>query len=221
MLSIWVLEEIRVFEKSLASRLMKRHFIRVVDSWKDLRAGLASVTHKHVNSQSKIGRQILFLAGDPKGDILKIPSLIDETILVKDKHSCGSVEGVESFKNMDSNKILDYILEQERKLNGTLVTQKVDEYTYQDLSLDYAQFRVRSLISEEYNDLSHKEALLLRLFLEKPEIIHTREEIGKKVWGGAKVSPRTIDSQISRLRKKLCNSEISIENEYSLGYIMR
>lgn len=67
--------------------------------------------------------------------------------------------------------------------------------------------------------LSLKEAKLLRLFLQSAGKPLSRSDIMTVIWDTTKVSPRTIDCHISRLRKKLQHFPISIEGKYGGGYM--
>ncbi len=67
--------------------------------------------------------------------------------------------------------------------------------------------------------LSFKEAKLLRFFMQSAGISLSRNDILSKVWENVRVSPRTIDCHISRLRKKLVDAPIRIESIYGGGYI--
>ncbi|MBI2603612.1 MAG: winged helix-turn-helix transcriptional regulator [Deltaproteobacteria bacterium] len=69
--------------------------------------------------------------------------------------------------------------------------------------------------------LSLKEAKLLRLFLQSAGKPFSRSDIMSVIWDNTKVSPRTIDCHISRLRKKLLHSPLSIEGIYGGGYVLR
>lgn len=66
-----------------------------------------------------------------------------------------------------------------------------------------------------------KEAQLLKLFFERPGSCLTREEISAAVWTGVKVTPRTIDSHVCRLRKRLREAAIEIQSIYGDGYRLK
>ena len=91
---------------------------------------------------------------------------------------------------------------------------------FRDVSLDMARLRVTIEPSEDPQNLSPKEALLLKVFLDSPGVCLSRDEIRDKVWDDIKVAPRTIDSHISRLRRRLEGAEVTIESVYGGGYML-
>lgn len=92
-------------------------------------------------------------------------------------------------------------------------------FHYKNIALDMDQSCVRVLPEDEPVALPTKEARLLRLFMNHPGRCLSREELCKEIWGSVRVSPRTVDSHISRLRKRLSYADIQIENIYGDGYV--
>lgn len=76
------------------------------------------------------------------------------------------------------------------------------------------------LPEKEKVPLTHKEAKLLRLLMEKYPEHASREEINHFVWQGAKISPRSIDCHISRLRKRIEGAELDVTCVYGQGYLL-
>ncbi|MAN80999.1 MAG: phosphate regulon transcriptional regulatory protein PhoB [Rhodospirillaceae bacterium] len=77
--------------------------------------------------------------------------------------------------------------------------------TYADLSMDLEEHRVYR--GEDQVRLGPTEFRLLRVFLEKPGRVYSREQLLDRVWGrDIYVESRTVDVHIRRLRKAL-NSE--------------
>ena len=67
--------------------------------------------------------------------------------------------------------------------------------------------------------LSPTEFLILKLFVKEPGRFYSRDEIQSFVWGDNEpVSARTIDVNISRLRKKLGNYGANIVSCPGTGY---
>lgn len=91
---------------------------------------------------------------------------------------------------------------------------------YRDLELDCDHFVVRQMPEGEDIFLPAKEARILKVMMEHPEQCLKRELLQETVWGSLKVSPRTIDSHISRLRKRLATFGIDIQNVYGGGYLL-
>lgn len=70
--------------------------------------------------------------------------------------------------------------------------------------------------------LSPKEARILETLLERLGQCVTRQEISNLVWPGIYVSDRTLDSHVSRIRRKLQSSlECKIDAVYGKGYCLR
>ncbi|MFK7872276.1 MAG: winged helix-turn-helix domain-containing protein [Oligoflexales bacterium] len=91
---------------------------------------------------------------------------------------------------------------------------------YKDLWYEKTHQRFRVMGQEDIT-LSPKEAHLIQLFMQTPSRCVSREIIREKVWDGRVVSPRTIDSHISRVRRHLDGSEVVIDSIYGDGYVMR
>ena len=88
---------------------------------------------------------------------------------------------------------------------------------YGDIELDTVRKRV--VISDEKIELTRKEYEILRLLLENPGKIFSREEILGKVWEkDVIVTNRTVDVNITRLRSKLGKYGASLKNKTGYGY---
>lgn len=92
---------------------------------------------------------------------------------------------------------------------------------FKDVQLDCERFQIRLLPGDKAHTLPLKEAQILRMLLESPGVCVSRERIIERLWDGISVTPRTIDSHISRLRRRLEGSETQIESVYGGGYILR
>ena len=93
---------------------------------------------------------------------------------------------------------------------------------YKDIYLDTEKNVVGTLPeTSEKIDLTLTESRILRLLLLHHGKCLSREKIRLEIWCGAKVSPRTIDSHVSRLRKHLSYAETTIESVYGGGYLLR
>ncbi|RAR47455.1 winged helix-turn-helix domain-containing protein [Flavobacterium lacus] len=78
------------------------------------------------------------------------------------------------------------------------------------------------LLASNEISLSKKEVELLTLFVENPNKIIKREELSKKVWEDHGVFVgRSLDTYISKLRKKLSEDEsIKLTNVHGIGYVL-
>ena len=61
----------------------------------------------------------------------------------------------------------------------------------------------------------------ISLLLERPNSCFTREHISSVLWSHEVNKSRCIDAHISRLRKKLVDTEVYIEAVYGGGYVLR
>lgn len=73
------------------------------------------------------------------------------------------------------------------------------------------------LIDDEEVVLTKKEYDLLLFLLNKPNFIHSREDIINQVWGKS-VTTRTVDTNIMRLRQKLGKYGDNIYTRMGFGY---
>ena len=74
-------------------------------------------------------------------------------------------------------------------------------------------------VDDKRIELTLKEFELLRLFLEKPGIVHSREQLFLRVWGESYVGEtRTLDMHIRTLRQKLGVYGDMIETVRGIGY---
>jgi DNA-binding response OmpR family regulator len=99
--------------------------------------------------------------------------------------------------------------------------QKVDQIEVGDLSISVPGQRVfvRNSQSEKPIDLTSLEFRILRLLAGRPDCLFTREQLIDQIWGvGTYISDRTVDTHISRLRKKLLNSSVRIDTVFGEGY---
>ena len=78
------------------------------------------------------------------------------------------------------------------------------------------------LLASNEISLSKKEVELLTLFVANPNKIIKREELSKKVWEDHGVFVgRSLDTYISKLRKKLSDDEsIKLTNVHGIGYVL-
>jgi DNA-binding response OmpR family regulator len=109
---------------------------------------------------------------------------------------------------------VDGVMRRSRPRGGVVIR-------YRDLTLDFERFEVVLAAQDDAQSLPLKEAQLLKLFLEHPGQCLSRERIKAALWSGVKVTPRTIDSHVSRLRKRLQEAEVGIESVYGGGYVLR
>ena len=94
---------------------------------------------------------------------------------------------------------------------------KPDVLTYRGLSMDIAQKRVT--INGEDVSLTKKEFEILKLLLKSPGKVFSREDILAKIWSDeVYVLDRTVDVNITRLRKKIGDYGKCIITRLGYGY---
>lgn len=96
---------------------------------------------------------------------------------------------------------------------------------HRDSSLQYKSIRVdlhrlKVSIAGVSEPLTLRESQLLRYFIENRKRCIPREELQDQVWQ-QKVAPRTVDSQVSKLRRRLAQSGVMIESVYGGGYVLQ
>ncbi|MBF0440782.1 MAG: winged helix-turn-helix domain-containing protein [Oligoflexales bacterium] len=113
-----------------------------------------------------------------------------------------------------SNQIRVIVEGSDKDLSNNIVS-------YKNICLDGDRLQLKILPDDSYIGVTLKEARILKLFIGNVGRCISRDEIKKKIWEDMSISYRTIDSHISRLRKRLQYSEASIESIYGGGYIFK
>jgi len=122
----------------------------------------------------------------------------------------------------------------EAELNGDefLLSRRVDDLLnrrdkryahvvqYKGVKLDVLNSIISFVDEDRDESIPRKETLILKVLFENPGSCTSREGLQESVWSGAVVSPRTINSHVSRLRKRLSSSGLTIESVYGGGYIL-
>lgn len=104
-----------------------------------------------------------------------------------------------------------------RRYKDATKTGKSDIISYETLELNPLNKKV--LVESEEVSLTKKEFELLKLFLENRNRVFSREEILTRVWADEDgVLNRTIDVNITRLRKKIGQYEHNIVTRLGYGY---
>ena len=95
------------------------------------------------------------------------------------------------------------------------LNKNLKNYIHKDVELDIEKYSVK--IKGDNINLARKEFDLLKLLINQPGKVYTREEILNDVWGNdIHVVARTIDVHINRLRDKL--GQKFIETIKGIGY---
>lgn len=91
---------------------------------------------------------------------------------------------------------------------------------YKDLSVNSQRMTISVDGSAEQQALSVTELRLMTLLLDNAGRCLSRDDIRVAVWDGMALSLRTIDTHISRLRKKLSASGVELNSVYGGGYVL-
>jgi two-component system, OmpR family, alkaline phosphatase synthesis response regulator PhoP len=78
--------------------------------------------------------------------------------------------------------------------------------------------RQEASLDDVFIPLTAKEAGMLRLFVENPGRVLTRDIILERVWAETYITDRTIDSHVKELRKKLPPLSKMLKTVYGTGY---
>ena len=90
-----------------------------------------------------------------------------------------------------------------------------------DIEIDRVAGRMRVLATAVDEPLTPKEIRIISVLSGVLNHAITREELIKKVWLGTHVSANTVDSHMSRLRKKIDQSfECRLETQYGCGWTL-
>ncbi len=219
MLAIWIVEDARSWQYSLSSSVVNTHLVHIISELADL--------SERGPDKNYAGPKVLILDLDYLAQDNVSYAADFSCIIAVSKRFRGILESeregiitIELERGLAAAELLTILSRIESRVCKKNRSQTGAFLQYQDLELDLATFEVRCHSGKGFATvLSQKEARLLGHFLQNPERLIPREEIRQEVWAGLSVSPGTIDSQISRLRKKIEGAEVTIENSYGNGFI--
>jgi DNA-binding response OmpR family regulator len=69
--------------------------------------------------------------------------------------------------------------------------------------------------------LTPKEYDIIKVFMERPDVLITKADLLNLLWRDVYVDPNNIDTHMFHLRKKLIDSSTKIQTKKGLGYILR
>lgn len=121
-------------------------------------------------------------------------------------------------KPFSSNKLINLIRSLLRSSNLILRNNIIK---FKEISIDLSTYRVIS--NNKIIHLGPIEFNILKLLIESPKIIFSRQEIIKRIWLGNKnIDKRTVDVHINRIRKSIMyqDSQVFIKTIRSSGYCL-
>ena len=123
---------------------------------------------------------------------------------------------------------VDYIVKpfEPLELKARVVTRLADRpapalLRVGELEADVSSYRAYEYSGDKKTELhlTQIEFKLLKLFLENPRQLYTREQLLDLIWGEeVYVDHRTVDAHISRLRKKITSENTAIKSVHGQGY---
>ena len=91
--------------------------------------------------------------------------------------------------------------------------------SYGEIEFDPGLSRI--IVNDEFEELTRKECEILKLIINNPGKIFSREDILKKIWGReTKIELRTVDVHITRIRSKMGEFSHYLKNKAGFGYYL-
>lgn len=222
MVTLWVCEKIKRWEKSLIARLCNKYPVFLVEGLEKLVQPFSIKSGPVLKGHLLIDLDSLCLAVDEAKKIntsiktsgyklllsRSFPPAKHQNLLMPLDRSEYCLHPEDALLNVLPH--LNKSAKQDNHMHGSI--------RYKTVEFSFEKMFLRSLPDGEPESLPLKEARLLKVLLQNPTKVWTRQELQDAVWDKLKVSPRTIDSHISRLRKKLQYTDINIESKYGGGY---
>ncbi len=101
------------------------------------------------------------------------------------------------------------------------LSSKQKVFTFEDLCIDLEKMSVEIVQKNSQRillDLTPFEFKILKLLVNRPGQVFSRDHIIDRVWGGKSMTSRTIDTHVSHLRSKMMSSVVQIETVLGAGY---
>lgn len=211
---IWVLERPRPPTESTPALLQGDFAVRAFAS---LRSFLRLAPLRGRLPDLLVVRSVDFV-----DDLNNLESLLSLRYEAVPRLYLGSVEGFmpaaadASIFSTDDRNQLPFVVQELLRFDGPRGSASLVQL--HDLILDTAGHRLRLLPDGEWVRLTPKEGQILRQFLSNPDHCLSHEDLVQAVWKDIRVSPRSMASHISRLRRYLQGSQLKIRNVYGGGY---
>ncbi|RYZ60290.1 MAG: winged helix family transcriptional regulator [Proteobacteria bacterium] len=208
---VWVIEKPGRLENSIASILQGDVAVRAFASVRNfLKLGrLSSVQPK----------AILIDGDDFASDVENLEKLI-EIHWGESKIVVVASEGIKTHSGtffVPKSSFLELPFVMQRLLHNEK-PEKTRFTVMNDLCLDFEGNRLRVLPEGEWMHLTLKEAQILRHLIRFQNRFLSHEDLCNEIWKDVKVSPKSVSSHMSRLRRNLLASQLTIESIYGGGY---
>ena len=197
---VWLLERPTGVSTRLSSNIQGSFPVRLIASYNSL------LSLQRLKGRREVPSIVLVNSQDYSDEIgLLVENNFRKSWVV---HFKGSTKAVHGRTCLDENH-LPFLIDE--LLSNNLPVQK-------DLNIDFESMTLFLEAESLSIPLSHKEAKILKVLMEADSAAISRDDLILGVWDGGKISRSTLDSQISRLRKKLDPTKVVIENVYGGGY---
>lgn len=208
---VWVIEKPGRLEQSIASVLHGDVAVRVFASIKNF---------LKLGRLSSIKPQAIVIHGDDfAGDVENLEKLIEihwpESKIVVVASQALHASSPAYFVARDSFPELPFLMQ---RLLHREQSEESRFMVLDDLCLDFEGNRLRILPEGDWMHLTLKEAQILRHLIRFQNRFLSHEDLCNEIWKDVKVSPKSVSSHISRLRRNLIASHLTIESIYGGGY---
>ena len=113
--------------------------------------------------------------------------------------------------------VMEMVARVKAVLRRTAKEEKNNEITVGNITLKEAEHKV--IADGEKVELTHKEFEMLRLFMQNPNLVFSRDKLMSEIWGIDYVGEtRTVDMHIKTLRQKLGGAGSQIKTVIGVGY---
>lgn len=223
MYTLWILEKHDQSKRSIASILMGDHAVRVFTSLKSLRLIVSLGVNRPPDvviidaddiSTANFDLQALGFADEVRRPILCVAERPYQNSWITDEINHFLVWVPKPINPFEFNRFLATFGKQKPGPENAHIR-------FKNIELDCESLTLVNKDSDTKTFLTLKEAKILKLLLTNPHSCLSRDTIASLIWNDVRVTPRTIDSYISRIRAKLCEAEFSIHSIYGDGYILR
>lgn len=211
---IWVLERPRPPAESTSALLQGDFAVRAFASLRNF-LRLAPL-------RGRLPDLLIVRSADFADELMNLENLLGLRYESVPRLYLGSVEGFApvaaeaSIVDADDRTQLPFMVQEILRFDGPQGSSA--HLQLDDLVLDIAGHRLRLGAEGEWVRLTPKEGQILRHLLKNPNHCLSHQDLVLAVWKDVRVSPRSMASHISRLRRYLQGSQLEIRNVYGGGY---
>ena len=113
--------------------------------------------------------------------------------------------------------VMEMVARVKAVLRRTIKEVSIDDITVGSIVLKDKEYKV--IADGEKVELTHKEFEMLKLFMQNPNVVFSRDKLMSEIWGMEYIGEtRTVDMHIKTLRHKLGNAGGQIKTVIGVGY---